>query len=88
MGNMAKALTVVTLYPLAMLGTSVCGTNLHRCTATQWSVGRGSIMIGTEVLGQGCHINQEELLSSSNSSYSLHHVYPHGPVKSLHVDLL
>ena len=88
MGNMAEALTVVTLYPPATLGTSVCGTNIHGRTTARWSAGRGSIMIGTEVPGWGCCINQEELLSSSNGSYSLCHTYPHGPVKSLHVDLL
>ena len=27
---MAEALAIVTLYPLATLGTSVCGTNVHR----------------------------------------------------------
>ena len=32
MGNMTEALAVVTLNPLATLGTSVCGTNIHRHT--------------------------------------------------------
>ena len=71
MGNMVKALAVVALYPLAMLGMSVCGTNVHRRTAARWSARRRSIMIGTEVLGWGCRINQEELLGSSNGSYGL-----------------
>ena len=84
---MAKALTVVTLYPLATLGMSVCGTNIHRCTASQWGAGRGSVVIGTEVLGRRCRVNEEELLSPSNSSYCLPNLQPHGPVKSLHVDL-
>ena len=44
-------------------------------------------MIGTEVLGQRCHINEEELLSPSNSSYRLPYLQPHGPVKPLHIDL-
>ena len=85
---MAEALAVVTLYPLAMLGTSVCGTNIHRHTAAQWGARRGSVVIGTEVPGRRCRINKEELLSPSDSSYRLPYSQPHGPVKSLHVDLL
>ena len=85
---MAKALTVVTLYPLATLGMSVCGTNIHRHTAAQWSAGRESVMIGTEVPGQRCRINEEELLSPSDGSYRLPNSQPRGPVKPLHVDLL
>ena len=45
-------------------------------------------MIGTEVLGQRYCINEEELLSPSDSSYCLPNSQPHGPVKPLHVDLL
>ena len=45
-------------------------------------------MVGTEVPGQRCHVNKEELLSPSNGSYCLPNSQPHGPVKSLHVDLL
>ena len=86
-GNMAKALTVVTLYPLAMLGTSVCGTNIHRCTAARWGAGRGSVMIGTEVPGRRCHVNEEELLSPSDGSYCLPNSQPCCPVNPLHVDL-
>ena len=44
-------------------------------------------MIGTEVLGRRCRINEEELLSPSNSSYRLPYSQPHGPVKPLHIDL-
>ena len=84
---MAEALTVVTLYPLAMLGTSVCSTNIHRCTAARQGAGRGSVVIGTEVPGQRCRIDKEELLCPSDSSYHLPYLQPHGPVKSLHVDL-
>ena len=50
-GNMAEALAVVTLYPPATWGTSVCGTNIHRCTAAQWSAGRRGITVGTKVPG-------------------------------------
>ena len=39
-GNMAEALAIVALYPLATLGTSVCGTNVHRHTAARWSARR------------------------------------------------
>ena len=85
---MAEALTVVTLYPLAMLGASVCGTNIHRCITAQWGAGRGSIVIGTEVLGWRCHIDKEELLGPSDGSYHFPNSQPRGPVKSLHVDLL
>ena len=55
-GNMAEALAVVALYPLAMRGTSVCGVcgaNIHRYTTAQWGTGRRRIMIGTEVPGWG-----------------------------------
>ena len=85
---MAEALAVVTLDPLATLGTSVCGTNIHRCTTARWGAGRSRVIVGTEVLGRSCHINQEELLSPSNGSHSLCQAYSRGPVKSLHVDLL
>ena len=85
---MAEALTVVTLYPLATLGMSVCGTNVHRRTAAQWGAGRGSIMIGTKVPGRRCRVNEEELLSPSDGSYHLPNSQPRGPVKPLHVDLL
>ena len=44
-------------------------------------------MIGTKVLGWRCCIYEEELLGPSNSSYSLPHLQPRGPVKPLHVDL-
>ena len=84
---MAEALAIVALNPLAMLGTSVCGTNVHRHTAARWSAGRSQVIVGTKVPGQSCRINQEELLSPSNSSHSLRQAYPCGPVKSLHVDL-
>ena len=87
MGDMAEALAIVALYPLATLGTSICGTNIHRCTTARWSAGRRCIIVGTEVPGRSCCINQEELLSPSNGSHSLRQAYPHGPVKSLHVDL-
>ena len=85
---MAEALAVVTLDPLATLGTSVHSTNIHRCTAAQWGARRRSIMVGTEVLGQRCRINEEELLGPSDGSYHLSNSQPRGPVKSLHVDLL
>ena len=88
MGDMAEALTIVALYPLATLGMSVCGTNIHRRTTARWSAGRRHIIVGTKVPGWSCCINQEELLSPSNSSHSLCQAYPRGPVKSLHVDLL
>ena len=45
-------------------------------------------MIGTEVPGQRCRVNEEELLSPSDGSYCLPNSQPHGSVKSLHVDLL
>ena len=45
-------------------------------------------MIGTKVPGWRCHVNKEELLSPSDSSYHFPNLQPHGPVKSLHVDLL
>ena len=45
-------------------------------------------MIRTEVPGQRCCVNKEELLSPSNGSYCLPNSQPCGPVKSLHVDLL
>ena len=88
MGNMAEALAVVTLYAPATRGTSVCGTNIHRHITARWSAGRRSIMVGTEVLGRRCHINEEELLGLSDGSYHLPNSQPRGPVKSLHVDLL
>ena len=86
-GNMAEALAVVTLDPLATLGTSVCSTNIHRCTTARWDSGRGSVVIGTEVLGQRCRVNKEELLSPSDGSYRFPNLQPCGPVKPLHVDL-
>ena len=85
---MAEALAVVTLDPLATLGTSVRGTNIHRRTAARWGARRRSIMVGTEVPGRRCHVNEEELLGPSDSSYRLSNLQPRGPVKSLHVDLL
>ena len=84
---MAEALAIVTLYPLATLGMSVCGANIHRHTAARWSAGR-SIMVGTEVPGQRCRINEEELLGPSDGSYCFPNSQPRGPVKSLHIDLL
>ena len=45
-------------------------------------------MVGTKVPGWRCRINEEELLSPSDSSYRLSNSQPCGPVKSLHVDLL
>ena len=45
-------------------------------------------MVGTEVPGRRCRINEEELLGPSDGSYRLSNSQPHGPVKSLHVDLL
>ena len=45
-------------------------------------------MVGTEVPGRRCHINEEELLGPSDSSYRFPNSQPHGPVKSLHIDLL
>ena len=45
-------------------------------------------MVGTEVLGQRCRVNEEELLGPSDGSYRLSNSQPRGPVKSLHVDLL
>ena len=45
-------------------------------------------MIGTKVPGWRCHVNKEELLSPSDSSYHFPNLQPCGPVKSLHVDLL
>ena len=68
-GDMAEALAMVTLYPLATLGTSIHGTNIHRCTTARWSAGRSQVIVGTKVPGRGCHINQEELLSPSNGSH-------------------
>ena len=44
-------------------------------------------MVGTEVLGQGHSINEEEFLSPSDGSHSFFYLHPRGPVKSLHVDL-
>ena len=84
---MAEALAVVTLYPPATWGTSVCGANIHRRTAARWSAGR-SIMVGTEVPGRRCCINEEELLVPSDGSYCFPNSQPHGPVKSLHIYLL
>ena len=45
-------------------------------------------MVGTEVPGRRCRINEEELLGPSDGSYHLSNSQPCGPVKSLHVDLL
>ena len=86
-GNMAEALAIVTLYPLAMRGTSICGTNIHRRTTARWGARRRGIVIGTKVLGQRCCIDEEELLGPSDSSYCLPNSQPCGPVKSLHIDL-
>ena len=44
-------------------------------------------MIGTEVPGWRCCVNEEELLSPSNSSHRLPNSQPRCPVKPLHVDL-
>ena len=88
MGNMAKALEIVALYPLATLGMSVCSTTVHRCTAAQWSAGRRSIIVGTEVLGWGCCVNQEELLSSSYCVHCSYHLLPHFSWQAPHVHLL
>ena len=44
-------------------------------------------MTGTEVPGRRCRVNEEELLSPSNSSHRLPNSQPHCPVKPLHVDL-
>ena len=74
MGNIAKALAIVALYPLAMLGTSVCSTNIHRCTTAQWSVRRSHIIVGTEVPGWSCRINQEELLGPSYCVHCAYHL--------------
>ena len=55
--NMTKPLAVVALKPLSTrLGASVYGTNIHRCTAAQWSARRRGIVIGTEVPGQRCRV--------------------------------
>ena len=56
-GDMAEALAIVTLYPLATLGTSIHGTNIHRRTAARWSARRRCTVVGTEVPGQSCRIN-------------------------------
>ena len=45
-------------------------------------------MVGTEVPGRRCHINEEEFLCPSDSSYRFPNSQPRGPVKSLHIDLL
>ena len=71
---MAEALAIVALYPLATLGMSVCGTNIHRHTAARWSARRGSIIVGTKVPGWSCHINQEEFLSSSHCAHCSYHL--------------
>ena len=47
-GDMAEALAIVALNPLAMLGTSGCSTNVHRCTAARWSAGRSRVIVGTD----------------------------------------
>ena len=44
-------------------------------------------MIGTEVLGQRCCINEKELLGPSNGPHRLPDSQPCGPVKPLHIDL-
>ena len=87
-GNMAKALAIVALYPLATLGTSVCSTNIHRCTAAQWSARRGSVIVGTKVLGWSCHINQEELLSPPYCVHCSYHLFPRFSQQAPHVYLL
>ena len=43
-------------------------------------------MIGTKVPGQRCCINEEGLLSPSDSPHCLPGSQPHDPVKPLHVD--
>ena len=45
-------------------------------------------MVGTEVLGQRCRINEEELLGPSDGFYRFPNLQPRGPVKPLHIDLL
>ena len=45
-------------------------------------------MVGTEVPGRRCCINEEELLGPSDGSYCFPNLQPRGPVKSLHIDLL
>ena len=45
-------------------------------------------MVGTEVPGWRCRINEEELLGPSDGSYHFPNSQPRGPVKSLHIDLL
>ena len=85
---MAEALAIVTLYPLATLGTSVCSTNVHRCTAAQWGTQRGSIIVGTEVPGWSCHIDQEELLSPPYCAYCSYHLFPCFSWQAPHIYLL
>ena len=45
-------------------------------------------MVGTEVPGRRCRINEEELLVPSDGSYRFPNSQPRGPVKSLHINLL
>ena len=44
-------------------------------------------MVGTEVPGRRCRINEEELLGPSDGSHRLPNSQPRGPVKPLHIDL-
>ena len=69
-------MAIVALNPLATLGTSVCSTNIHRRTTAQWSARRGSVIVGTEVPGWGCCINQEELLSPPHCAHCSYHLFP------------
>ena len=90
-GDMAKALAVVALYPLATRGTSVggvCSTNIHRCTTAWWSAGGRWVMIGTEVPGWRWCIYLEEFLGSSDGSHSCQYLHPHFSSMSLHIHLL
>ena len=87
MGNMAKALAIVALDPLATLGTSVCGTNVHRCTAAQWSGGRSHIIVGIEVPGWSFRINQEELLGPSHCVHCTYHLFPCFSWQAPYIDL-
>ena len=85
---MAEALAIVALYPLTMLGTSVCSTNIHRRTTARWSAGRSHIIVGTEVPGQSCCINQEELLGPSHCAHRTYHLLSHFSWQAPHVHLL
>ena len=82
-GNMAEALAIVALYPLATLGMSVCGTNIHRCTTARWSAGNCSLQ---EVLGiliraltlqlQGLELGQEVVNSLAGALTKMQELGP------------